>query len=228
MNIHRFLNGMRKFVPTINIDGIRFSISDKTSQIKIRGELFNVPILEINNPKKIPFSYNALSDSVVFEFGVLNKLIGSDLDDSTIGKLIIFNNLHENQFFYPQELKKELLNCLHNFNASLSYKYNDTYYYFHITYIIDNNFEMYWSSLDDLSFTVSVKPNTVSVSIPDKNETFYEYDKEEIESILYKIYDDDPYTFEEPIWDCFSQHIKKYPTFFRVEWQYITVNIVVI
>jgi hypothetical protein len=86
-----------------------------------------------------------------------------------------------------------------------------------IEYIIDEEFDMEWD-YDDFRIGLTIKLKNLTIDGKPYNEN-------DVERIIYDIAADEPYYFEEPIWDCIHEYLQKYRVFMNTEWQYVSIDI---
>lgn len=217
MYIERFLKGLKKYIPIMNIEGIRFKIGEQTKLVNIHDETVSVPALKIINPENIPFSYNSLIEFLENEYKLLNNILDSKLDSDTINMLIYIDDFYGDEYYIPQNLENELKTCIHKHEAVITYKTKDHIYKLVIEYIIDEEFDMEWH-YDDFRIGLTIKLKNLTINGKPYNEN-------DVERIIYDIAADEPYYFEEPIWDCIHEYLQKYRVFINTDWQYVTIDI---
>lgn len=217
----------------LDIDGVTILPSGRYTSINLLGENYKVPLLKIKNPNNIPFSYNSLHDLLYSMYidSSLIKIVGiSDkyLLTKAVDSFFVFDDFNRHDFYIPDKTYKNLYKCLNTDFVEIKFRDNkNTIYTIKLKYFIDNNFDMYWDSGEEFKIDISVKVDSLWIEKLEENEHYFETDKEEIESIVYDIYSQESYIFEQPIWDCVNENLAEYNSFLNTEWQYITINIYV-
>jgi len=202
-----FSKVLSTFFKSREIDGLIIYHDDEYTTFKEGfpfAEEFKTPLLKIKNPNNIPFSYNALFGLLEEDIRTIQHFAGTNYGGNVISKIIVFNDFNSGDYYFPEELEKKLINCLNTDFIDISYRNFNTIY----TYL-----------------TLNVKHINVKNLATNEVELIKDYD--EIKRIVYDIMWRDSYTFEDPVWDCFVEHVKPYKTFLDDQWQFVSLRIMV-
>lgn len=190
-------------------------------------EEFKTPLLKIKNPNNIPFSYNALFGLLEEDIRTIQHFAGTNYGGNVISKIIVFNDFNSGDYYFPEELEKKLINCLNTDFIDISYRNFNTIYTINAKYVADSDFEMVWEDSEELKVYLTLNVKHINVKNLATNEVEVIKDYDEIKRIVYDIMWRDSYTFEDPVWDCFVEHVKPYKTFLDDQWQFVSLRIMV-
>ena len=109
----------------------------------------------------------------------------------------------------------------------ISYRNSNTIYTINAKYAADSDFEMIWEDSEELKVYLTLNVKHINVKNLATNEVELIKDYDEIKRIVYDIMWRDSYTFEDPVWDCFVEHVKPYKTFLDDQWQFVSLRIMV-
>jgi len=223
----RFKKVLSKFINKININGITFSMTEYTFQVKMFGSTVEVPVIKIHNEKNVPFSYNSLHDLFAQELQVVNDYANTDMNSHQLEISFLFSDFDTGEFYIPTSIEKKLKRCLNTDFIEIKYRNdNNIVYTLYAKYVVDNNFDLYWEDIESFKITISLLCNSVFKDdlITGKFGTIT--DKEEIARLIYDIRYDDPSIFEDSVWDCINETLLEYRCFLNRDWQYVDVNVI--
>jgi hypothetical protein len=219
---------MKTLVNPLNIEGLEIYMTNHTKKIVIDDNYYDVPLLRISNPKNIPFSYNSLVELVIIEFKYISKLSGLDLTTYELSKLIIFDDFTTGDYYIPDEMDNELLDCLNTNDKQIKHRMGDVIYTITGRYVVDGDFDMFWDSSESFAVNISFKIKSVFEDNLGNNTHRIIKDRDEMIELVYTVSSDDSYLFESPIYECFSESVTEYITFLDTEWQYCDIHIIAI
>jgi len=210
---------------SIDIDGIKLIPTKKTESARIGDKSFGVPVFKISNTKNIPFSYSSLIDLIGTQLEELNKITSANLNPLLLEKLIMIENFEQGDFYIPEELIERFKNCADGLRETVFLRTREFNFEADVIYLIDDDFDYYWEDSESFRIDISLKVLSVKLknNIYDKEETIL--DKSEMISAVHNMYSEEPFIFENPIWDCISDIFVEYETFLNTEWQYVNVSI---
>jgi hypothetical protein len=219
-----FKKVLSKYIQNIDIDGIKFELTNHTALRRVQGFNLEVPLIKILNPKSIPFSYNSLSDLLSIELSTVNQFTKTFSSNIDLERSFDFYDFNNNDYFIPNKIENDLLKCLHNNYVEIKYRYFNIIYTIKGRYLIDNNFEVQWN--DSESFQIYISFNVDSIFVDDlaSKEFYFLDDRESMVNVVNDIYYEDSTTFENGIWYCFEDTLIEYRTFLNTEWQFINVR----
>ena len=227
IEVNRFFKVVQKMSSDLDISGVKVKLTDNKQVLTVRGVDIEVPLFRIYNPKNIPFSYNSLKDLLLTELITANKFAGTDLPYQIIDRLINFDDFYAHDFYIPPHIEKRLISCLNHHEAKIKHRTNnDIIYTIYCEYIVDSNFDMYWDSSEEFRTTISIKLKEIFVDNLGRGDFYTITDKDEMEKILYRVTEQEPFTFEDPVWHCFSDNLTEYVTFIDTQWQFINISVI--
>lgn len=224
-----FSKVMSVYFKSKEVEGLIIYHDEEYSTIEVGFPLkqeIKVPLLKIKNPKNISFSYPSVLDLLEQEMSFINSLVSTNIPENVLTKLIKFKDFQKTDFYYPDELFTKFKNCLSTGMLELKTRVFENSYTLTGRYVVDSDFDMVWEDSERLDIRISFEIDTlVKTGVATKTQTEIT-DREEIISTIYNIQYEDSYFFEEPIWNCIVNYIKKDKTFLNDEWQYVSISVI--
>jgi hypothetical protein len=220
-----------KFIKTLDIDGIKFLDSGKTTKVEIRSwrfenpEIVEVPLLKIVNPKNIPFSYNSLQDLIGIELESLGKITSSQLTPNIIYNLIKFDDFEYKNYYLPNNILERFKNCVNGLDAEIVYRSKSYKTTIKLTYVIDNDFDLYWEDSESFAMDIAIKIQSIFIEDSVFDQSYF-VERDKLINVARETIYDETSIFEGPIWHCVTDNFTEYETFINTQWQFINFNFI--